>query len=189
MTWICFLHYWPFVGGSIVLWWMPLTKGQWCTAQYYSMMTWYCICVRYKDMHSIHPFISIFRLRCCPCPILFVCQGCWRLACIVFFITSVYILILIICSEVLIYDDTTAVFTFNSSSSGQNGCHFVDDIIRCIFVNEKFCIFIKMSLKFVPMGPIDNNPALVKIMAWCQIGDKPLSEPMLTWSNDDYIWH
>ena len=29
------------------------------------------------------------------------------------------------------------------------------------FVNEKFCILIKISLKFVPEGPIDNNPALV----------------------------
>ena len=32
---------------------------------------------------------------------------------------------------------------------------------RCIFVNEKFCILIKISLKFVPKGPTDNNQALV----------------------------
>ena len=36
-----------------------------------------------------------------------------------------------------------------------------DDIFSCILVNEKFCILIKISLKFVAMGPIDNNPALV----------------------------
>ena len=36
---------------------------------------------------------------------------------------------------------------------------------RCIFRNEKFCILIKISLKFVPKGPTDNNPALVLIMA------------------------
>ena len=36
-----------------------------------------------------------------------------------------------------------------------------DDIFRLIFVNEKFCILIKNSLKFVPKVPIDNNPALV----------------------------
>ena len=36
-----------------------------------------------------------------------------------------------------------------------------DDIFRYIFVNEKFPILIKISLKFVPKGPIDNNPALV----------------------------
>ena len=29
------------------------------------------------------------------------------------------------------------------------------------FVNEKFCILIKISLKFVPKGPIDHNPTLV----------------------------
>ena len=50
---------------------------------------------------------------------------------------------------------------FNSSPPGQNGRHFSDDISRCIFVNEKFCILIKISLSFVPKGPIDNNPALV----------------------------
>ena len=32
----------------------------------------------------------------------------------------------------------------------QNDCHFVNNIIRCIFVNEKFCILIQISLKFVP---------------------------------------
>ena len=50
-----------------------------------------------------------------------------------------------------------------------------DNIFRYIFVNEKFWILIKISLKFVfvPKGPIDNNPALVEIMAWRWIGDKP----------------
>ena len=54
-------------------------------------------------------------------------------------------------------------------------------------MNEKLCIFIKISLNFVPKGPIDNNPALVQIMAWHQIGDKPLSEPMLTQFTDTYV--
>ena len=36
-----------------------------------------------------------------------------------------------------------------------------DVIFKCIFVNEKFCILIKSSLKFVPKGGIDNIPALV----------------------------
>ena len=49
---------------------------------------------------------------------------------------------------------------FNSSPPGQNGRHFAGDIFRCIFVNEKFCILIKIPLKFVPKGPIHNNPAL-----------------------------
>ena len=36
-----------------------------------------------------------------------------------------------------------------------------DNIFKCIFVNEKLCIFIKISPKFVSKGPIDNKPALV----------------------------
>ena len=54
-----------------------------------------------------------------------------------------------------------------------------DDVFRCIFVKEKICILSIISLKFVPKGPIDNNPALVQIMAWHRPGDKPLSEPMI----------
>ena len=42
---------------------------------------------------------------------------------------------------------------------------FADDIFRCISVNEKFCILVEISLKFVPTGPIDNNQALVQKMA------------------------
>ena len=64
---------------------------------------------------------------------------------------------------------------------------FADDIFRSIFVNEKFCISIQIPAKFVPKGPIDNNPALVKIMAWRRKGDKPLSEPMLTWFTDAHM--
>ena len=38
---------------------------------------------------------------------------------------------------------------------------------------------VKMSLKLVPYGPINNISALVQIMAWRRSGDKPLSEPMM----------
>ena len=57
----------------------------------------------------------------------------------------------------------------------QTGCHIPDDIFKCIFLNENVCILIKISLKFVPKGPINNIPALVQIMAWHRPGDKPLS--------------
>ena len=43
---------------------------------------------------------------------------------------------------------------------------FPDDIFKCIFLNENVWISIKISLKFVPKGPINNIPALVQIMAW-----------------------
>ena len=46
-------------------------------------------------------------------------------------------------------------------SPGQNGRNFIDDIFKYISMNKKFCILIKISLKFVPKGPIDNNPALI----------------------------
>ena len=42
----------------------------------------------------------------------------------------------------------------------------------------KMFISIKISPKFVPKGPINNIPALVQIMVWCRLGNKPLSEPM-----------
>ena len=49
---------------------------------------------------------------------------------------------------------------------------------QMIFLNEIIWISIKISLKFVPRGPI-NIPALVQIMVWCRPGDKPLSEAMM----------
>ena len=33
-----------------------------------------------------------------------------------------------------------------------------------------------ISLKFVSKDLFDNNPALVSIMAWCRIGNKPLTD-------------
>ena len=53
------------------------------------------------------------------------------------------------------------------------------DIFKWIFLNEIIWITIKISLKFVPVGPINNIPALVQIMAWHQAGDKPLSGAMM----------
>ena len=48
-----------------------------------------------------------------------------------------------------------------------------------VFLNEIFWLFMQISLKFVPHGPISSIPALVPIMAWRRPGDKPLSEPMM----------
>ena len=61
----------------------------------------------------------------------------------------------------------------------QNGRHFADDIFICIFLNENTSISINISLNFVPVGRINNIPALVQIMAWRRLGDKPLSELMM----------
>ena len=49
----------------------------------------------------------------------------------------------------------------NTLRPRQDGRHFADDIFMGIFFNEDCCILIKLSLKYVRKGPIDNNPALV----------------------------
>ena len=53
---------------------------------------------------------------------------------------------------------------------GQNGCHFADDLFRCIFVYEKFCIWFNSNFTEIdPRSPstgFDNG--------------RPLSGPMLT---------
>ena len=67
----------------------------------------------------------------------------------------------------------------NSFRPRQNGRRFADDTFKRIFLYENVRITIKISLKFVPKGPINNNPALVEIMAWRRSGDKPLSKPMM----------
>ena len=67
----------------------------------------------------------------------------------------------------------------NTLRPRQDGRHFADDIFKCIFFNENGCILITFSLKCICKGAIDNNPALVQIMAWRRSGDKPLSEPMM----------
>ena len=67
----------------------------------------------------------------------------------------------------------------NTLRPRQNGYHFADNIFKRIFFNENVLISIKFSLKFVPMGQINNIPALIQIMAWRRPGDKPLSEPVM----------
>ena len=42
---------------------------------------------------------------------------------------------------------------------------------------------------FVPKGPIDNDTALVQIMACRWTGDKPSSEPMMAYVGDACMRH
>ena len=67
----------------------------------------------------------------------------------------------------------------NTLRPRQNGRHFTDDILKCIFMYENVWIPIRISLKFVPKRPINNIPPFFQIMAWRRPGDKPLSEPMM----------
>ena len=100
--------------------------------------------------------------------------------------------------------EPVTVMLVNTLRPRQNGRHFADDIFKCILLNENVWIPNKISLKFVPKGPMNNIPSLVQIMAWRRPGDKPLSEPMMVsslthicvtrpqWVNDylttDVIW-
>ena len=89
---------------------------------------------------------------------------------------------------------------FNTFRPRQNVRHFADDSYKGIILNENIWMPIKISLKFVPKGPINDIPVLVQvmachlagakplsetilvlvqIMAWHRSGDKPLSEPMM----------
>ena len=59
-----------------------------------------------------------------------------------------------------------AGFSESDVNWSQNGFHFADDILKCIFTNEKLCILIRISLNVVPKDLIDNKSALVQVMAW-----------------------
>ena len=69
------------------------------------------------------------------------------------------------------------VAVVNTLRPRRNRRHFADDIFKYVFMNENVWISIKISLKIVPTGPINNIRALVQIMAWRRPGDKSLSEP------------
>ena len=68
----------------------------------------------------------------------------------------------------------------NTSPPGQFGGKIAASIFKCIFINENICNLIKISLKFVPKGSIDNKSAWVQVMAWRRTGGKPLPAPMLS---------
>ena len=83
----------------------------------------------------------------------------------------------------------TGIPLINSSPLDKMVAILADNIFKWIFLNENGRILIQISLKFVPMSPIDSKPALIQVMTWRRRGDKPLSEPMLTRFTDAYMWH
>ena len=74
----------------------------------------------------------------------------------------------------------TTTFPFNTLSPRQDGRHFADDIFKCIFLNENVWIPIKISLKFVPKGPINNIPAWLGAI-------QALFEPMMV-NLPTHVW-
>ena len=72
-------------------------------------------------------------------------------------------------------------WTINSSPPEQRGCHFADDILKCIL----FCILIWISLKFVTKGLIDNKASIGSGK-----GLAPTRRQAITWTNASPIqWH
>ena len=71
------------------------------------------------------------------------------------------------------------VFMLKVCPCHDRDCHFSADIFKCIFLNRNAWTSIKISLKFVPKGLINNILALLQIIAWRRPGAKPLSEPMI----------
>ena len=59
------------------------------------------------------------------------------------------------------YDNSPGL---NTLRPRQNSRHSPNDIFKCIFINIR--MLIKISLKFVPKGQINNIPVLVSIMAF-----------------------
>ena len=75
---------------------------------------------------------------------------------------------LIILSRIIRTPAAELIKTFiqiNSLRPRQNRRHFPDDIFKSILLNESIWISFEISPKFVPKGPINNNPSLVQIMA------------------------
>ena len=64
----------------------------------------------------------------------------------------------------------------NSSITGE--LPWQKPVTRGIFSNGNIWISIKISLNFVPKGPVNNIPALVQIIAGSRPGDKPLDAYM-----------
>ena len=69
---------------------------------------------------------------------------------------------------------------YKKQVSRQNGSQCLDHILKLIFPHEK-CVILKVriSLIYDLSALINNNPALLQVMAWCWIDDKPLSEPLM----------
>ena len=60
----------------------------------------------------------------------------------------------------LCYVEYGTINQVNTLRVRQNGPHFADNILKCIFLNENVWILIKISSKFAPKGLINNMPAI-----------------------------
>ena len=66
------------------------------------------------------------------------------------------------------------------------------DIFKCFFVNENFCILIEISLKFVPKGPsigLGNSLALNRCQAIIWINADPIHRRIYAALGGDELRH
>ena len=75
---------------------------------------------------------------------------------------------------------STCLAYFLLTSFEPNKRYFAHGIFRCIFVNEKFCILIRISLEFVPKDPIKRGIGLDN-------GLVPNRRQAIIWTNADSI--
>ena len=68
---------------------------------------------------------------------------------------------------VTLEDDATINVFVSHWRPEQNGQHFPNNILKCIFFNEIIWLLIKISLKFVPEDPVGyNESALFLVNGW-----------------------
>ena len=64
------------------------------------------------------------------------------------------------CKMITVFTLNACIDTPDTSWSEQNGRRFVDDIFKCITLDESYYIFIQISLTLVCEGKIDNTYSL-----------------------------
>ena len=70
--------------------------------------------------------------------------------------------------------------SLNTLRLRQNGHHFADNILKIIFSNKNSVFFFNWNFTEISSWGFNwQISSLVQIMAWCWIGDKPLSEPIM----------
>ena len=65
----------------------------------------------------------------------------------------------------------------------------IHDSVINMFLYKYCWIMIQLWLKCVPLDLIHNEPPLYQTMAWCRIGNKPLSDKMIANFTDAYMRH
>ena len=71
----------------------------------------------------------------------------------------------------------------------QNACYFAGNISLYILLNRYIFVLTEISLKLIPEGSINNEPALTHMMAWHLTGEKPSYWTSDNLDSDAYTQH